>query len=109
MGPRGHRRCGRPARARAQPGLTSVDQGVTPVSKTRLMTAATTAVAGLLLTGCGSATPGVAVKVGDEEISTRQVDEVTANYCTAVGELGSAVPRGFVRQYVVQLMTLRSQ
>jgi hypothetical protein len=79
------------------------------VSKTRLMTAATTAIAGLLLTGCGSASPGVAVKVGDEEISTRHVDEVTANYCTAVGELESAVPMGFVRQYVVQLLTLRSQ
>ncbi|MCY4726989.1 hypothetical protein NYO98_11935 [Nocardioides sp. STR2] len=79
------------------------------MSKTRLMTAATTALAGLLLTGCGSASPGVAVKVGDEEISTRHVDEVTANYCTAVGELESAVPMGFVRQYVVQLLTLRSQ
>jgi hypothetical protein len=79
------------------------------VSKTRLVTAATTALAGLLLTGCGAATPGVAVKVGDEEISTRHVDEVTANYCTAVGDLESAVPMGFVRQYVVQLLTLRSQ
>ena len=79
------------------------------MSKTRLRTAATTAIAGLLLTGCGSANPGVAVKVGDEEISTRHVDEVTSNYCTAVGELESAVPMGFVRQYVVQLLTLRSQ
>jgi hypothetical protein len=83
------------------------------VSKTRRMTAAPTwvmvALAGLLLTGCGSASPGVAVKVGDEEISTRHVDAVTTNYCTAVGELESAVPMGFVRQYVVQLLTLRSQ
>lgn len=79
------------------------------MSKTRLMTAATTAIAGLLLTGCGTASPGVAVKVGDEEISTRHVNEVTSNYCTAVGELESAVPMGFVRQYVVQLLTLRSQ
>ena len=54
------------------------------MSKTRRMTAAPTwvmvALAGLLLTGCGSASPGVAVKVGDEEISTRHVDAVTANY-----------------------------
>lgn len=82
------------------------------MSKTRLTAAPTwvmVALAGLLLTGCGSASPGVAVKVGDEEISTRHVDEVTSNYCTAVGELESAVPMGFVRQYVVQLLTLRSQ
>jgi len=83
------------------------------VSKTRLMTAAPTwvmvALAGLLLAGCGSATPGVAVTVGDEQISNRHVDDVTANYCTAVGKLESAVPMSFVRQYVVQLLTLRSQ
>jgi len=79
------------------------------VSKTRLMTTATTVLAGLLLTGCGSAAPGVAVKVGDEELTVRHVDAVTANYCTAVGDLESEVPMGFVRQYVVQLLTLRSQ
>jgi hypothetical protein len=83
------------------------------VSKTRLMTAApawlTVGLAGLLLTGCGSATPGVAVQVGDEELTVRHVDAVTANYCTAVGDLESEVPMSFVRQYVVQLLTLRSQ
>ena len=83
------------------------------MSKTRLMTAAPggvmVALAGLLLAGCGSATPGVAVTVGDEQISNRHVDDVTANYCTAVGKLESAVPMSFVRQYVVQLLTLRSQ
>lgn len=83
------------------------------MSKTRLMTAAPawvmTGLAGLLLTGCGSASPGVAVQVGDEELTVRHVDEVTANYCTAVGDLESEVPMSFVRQYVVQLLTLRSQ
>jgi hypothetical protein len=69
----------------------------------------TVGLAGLLLTGCGSASPGVAVKVGDEELSVRHVDAVTANYCTAVGELEAEVPMSFVRQYVVQLLTLRSQ
>lgn len=79
------------------------------MSKTRLTTAATTALAGLLLTGCGSAAPGIAVKVGDEELTVRHVDSVAEHYCTAVGDLESEVPMGFVRQYVVQLLTLRSQ
>ena len=59
------------------------------MSKTRLMTAATLGVAGLLLTGCGSAAPGVAVKVGDEVLTVREVDSVTAHYCTAVGDSSS--------------------
>ena len=48
------------------------------MSKTRLMTAATIGVAGLLLTGCGSAAPGVAVKVGDEVLTVRDVDAATS-------------------------------
>ena len=47
------------------------------MSKTRLMTAAptwlTVGVAGLLLTGCGSAAPGVAAQVGDEELTVRDI------------------------------------
>jgi hypothetical protein len=69
--------------------------------------------AGLVLTGCGSAAPGVAVKVGDEEISTGRVDSAAANMCTALSDQfeaeGTTVPMGFVRQGVVQLLTLRSQ
>lgn len=84
------------------------------MSKTRLMTAApawlTVGVAGLLLTGCGSASPGIAAKVGDETLTVRDIDSATANYCTSVEEqLESPVPMSFVRQYVVQLLTLRSQ
>ena len=80
------------------------------MSMTRLMTAATMGVAGLLLTGCGSAAPGVAVKVGDEVLTVRDVDTTTSHYCTSVGEqFESTVPMSFVRQYVVQLLTLRSQ
>jgi hypothetical protein len=84
------------------------------VSKTRLMTAAptwlTVGVAGLLLTGCGSAAPGVAAQIGDEELTVRDIDSATAHYCTSVEEqLESPVPMSFVRQYVVQLLTLRSQ
>jgi hypothetical protein len=85
------------------------------VSKTRLKTAVRTvgavALSGLVLTGCaGSAQPGVAVQVGDETISTRTVDRASANVCTALGDEfranGTVVPMGFIRQGVVQLMTL---
>ena len=42
----------------------------------------------VLLTGCGVAQtqfhPGIAARVGDDTITTKHVDEVTADYCTAV-------------------------
>ena len=79
------------------------------MSKTRLLRAATLGVAGLLLTGCGSAAPGIAAKVGEEELTVRQVDSATAHYCTALGELESEVPMGYVRQFVLQLLALRAQ
>ena len=80
------------------------------MSKTRLMTAATMCVAGVLLTGCGSATPGIAATVGDQTLKLKDIDTATTHYCTSVGgQLDSPVPMSFVRQYVVQLLTLRSQ
>jgi hypothetical protein len=112
MGPWGDRRDRRPA----DTGIDSSDpdQQERHVSTTRLTTAAkswlTVAAAGLLLTGCGSASPGVAVKVGDDVLTVRDIDTTTSHYCTAVGEqFESVVPMSFVRQYVVQLLTLRSQ
>ena len=79
------------------------------MSKTRLLRAATLGVAGLLLTGCGSASPGVAARIGDQELTVRQVDSATAHYCTALGTLESEVPMSYVRQFVIQLLALRSQ
>ena len=80
------------------------------MSKTRLLTAATLGVVGLLLTGCGSASPGVAAKIGDETLSVRYVDSVAAHYCTARGkDLEAAAPMGYVRSYVLRYLTLRSQ
>jgi hypothetical protein len=83
------------------------------VSKTRLMTAATTVLAGLLVTGCGSAAPGIAVKVGDEELTVREVDAAASRMCTALGDRfaseNTVLPMSFVRQGTLQLMTLRTQ
>ena len=79
------------------------------MSKTRLLSAVTLGIAGMLLTGCGSAAPGVAARIGDQELTVRQVDAATGHYCTALGELESEVPMGYVRQFVVQLLALRAQ
>lgn len=87
------------------------------MSNTRLMRATRTmvaiAAAGVVLTGCGSASPGVAVEVGDEEISIDRVDTAADHMCTALSDQfeaeGTTVPMGFVRQGVVQLLTLRAQ
>ncbi len=83
------------------------------MSKTRLMTGATLGVAGLLLSGCGSASPGVAVRVGDETLSVSDVDGAAERMCTALGEQFEAqsttLPMSFVRQGTIQLLTLRAQ
>lgn len=50
----------------------------------------------VLLAGCGLAGtefhPGVAAQVGDETITTRHVDEVTTNYCTAIEKITKGAP-----------------
>ena len=83
------------------------------MSKTRLMTAVTTVLAGLLLAGCGSAAPGIAVKVGDEELTVREVDAAASRMCTALADQfasqNTVLPMSFVRQGTLQLMTLRAQ
>lgn len=82
------------------------------MSKTRLMTAVTLGVTGLLLSGCGGATPGIAATVGDQELTVRQIDTATSHYCTAISDQLKAdgpYPMSTVRQYVVRVLALRSQ
>lgn len=82
------------------------------MSKTRLMTGAMLA-AGLLLSGCGTASPGVAARVGDETLSVSEVDGAAGRMCAALGDQFEAesttLPMSFVRQGTIQLLTLRSQ
>lgn len=82
------------------------------MSKTRLMTGAMLA-AGLLLSGCGNASPGVAARVGDETLSVSEVDGAAGRMCAALGDQFEAesttLPMSFVRQGTIQLLTLRSQ
>lgn len=82
------------------------------MSKTRLMTAVTLGVTALVLSGCGSATPGVAATVGDEQLTVRAIDTATSHYCTAISDQLKAegpYPMGTVKQYVVRVLALRSQ
>lgn len=71
-------------------------------------------VAGALLTGCGSASPGVAVQVGDQEISVNEVDSLAADYCQAIEKQLAAqnpaqtVPNRFFRGGIAGTLTLRS-
>jgi len=46
--------------------------------------------AATVLSSCGSASPGVAAQVGDDTITTSQVDELAADVCT----LQKALPKG---------------
>jgi hypothetical protein len=70
------------------------------------------ALAAFTLSGCGAANPGVAVHVGDETLSTTQVDELTVAYCEGITpqlESGGAVfPMSFVRGYVVRNLTVKA-
>ena len=81
------------------------------MSKT-LGTSAVLAVAGLILTGCGAAHPGVAAQVGDETISSNRVDELAGEYCQAVTKQlegnNQQVPQRYLRAGIVGSLALRS-
>lgn len=82
------------------------------MSKTMLLKVAVLASAGLVLSGCGSLSPGVAVEVGDETISTQRIDTAAEHYCTAVTEQleadGTQLPMGLLRKIAVERLTVRS-
>ena len=69
-------------------------------------------VAGLLLSGCGSARPGVAAQVGDERITVREVDQLAQDYCQAFEEQfegnGEVVPHRYLRGGILGLITRRT-
>lgn len=70
------------------------------------------ALAALALTGCGALQPGVAVEVGDETVSLERVDEVTADFCSAVEpqleSQAETIPHGFFRSGIAGTLALRS-
>jgi hypothetical protein len=70
------------------------------------------ALTALALTGCGALQPGAAVEVGDETISRERVDEVAADFCTAVEpqleSQAETIPHGFFRSGIAGTLALRS-
>jgi len=82
------------------------------VSITRLGRLAVIGAAVVLLTGCAGATPGVAVQVGEESITVDELDDLTADYCTAIEDQltggGQVVPLRFFRSGLAGILANRS-
>src|SRR4051794_23638873 len=71
------------------------------------------AVAAVLLTGCGAVpdlNPGVAVRVGDDTVTTRDVADLAADYCDAAASqlTGQALPRHYLNSRVAGSLAVRS-
>jgi peptidyl-prolyl cis-trans isomerase SurA len=68
----------------------------------------------VLLTGCGAVpdlNPGIAVRVDDEKVSTRDLEELATDYCSALSsgeQAGGAVPNHFVYGLSASSLGLRS-
>ena len=79
------------------------------MSPRRLSVAVIALATTVLLAGCGDAQPGVAVRVGDREVSTRTVDAMTTAYCDAVAEVGAApVSLRSVQEQMVGAVAVRT-
>jgi peptidyl-prolyl cis-trans isomerase SurA len=76
--------------------------------------AALAAAAVVLLTGCGAVpdlNPGVAVRVDDDAVSTRDLEDLAVDYCSALAageQAGGAVPNHFVYGLSASSLGLRS-
>jgi hypothetical protein len=70
------------------------------------------AVAALSLSGCGISNPGVASEVGDQTVSTSDVNRLTTGYCDALRPQlesgGQIYPIRYLRGYVVGNLTVKA-
>jgi hypothetical protein len=85
---------------------------VTRVSRVRGLAGLAVASA-VLLTGCGAVpdlNPGVAVRVGDDSVSTRDVADLASDYCEAAEPQlqGQALPRHYLNGRVASSLALRA-
>ena len=65
----------------------------------------------LLLSGCAGLRPGTAVEVGDEQITTSEVDDVTTQFCAALEEpldqQAQTIPHGYFRGGIAGVLAMR--
>jgi len=85
---------------------------VSRVSRVRALAGLAVASA-VLLTGCGAVpdlNPGVAVRVGDDSVSTRDVADLASDYCDAAEPQlkGQALPRHYLNGQVASSLAMRS-
>src|SRR3954451_5136147 len=110
MGPRCDRRGDRPARP--PDGRARSTEGEVVRFPQQAVAALVAAAAALTLSGCGQASPGVASKVGDQTVSTSDVNRLTSGYCAAFADQfkaqGQIYPLRYVRAYVAGQMTLKA-
>lgn len=85
------------------------------VGRSRLRLGAGLALAVVLLTGCAGLQPGVAIVVGDEQISVNEVDDLASSICnleeanpTQGQDSGTQVVGSQVRNSAMQALALRS-
>lgn len=68
-------------------------------------------VAMLLLTGCAGLHPGTAVQVGDQQITTDEIDDVATQFCAALEEplnqQAQTIPHSYFRGGIAGVLALR--
>ena len=65
----------------------------------------------LLLSGCAGLRPGTAVEVGDEQITTSEIDAVTTQFCAALEEplnqQAQTIPHSYFRGGIAGVLAMR--
>ena len=69
------------------------------------------ALAAVLLSGCAGLRPGTAAQVGDERITTREVDEVATQFCkaleTQLRQQAETIPHSYFRGGIAGTLAMR--
>lgn len=65
----------------------------------------------VLLSGCAGLRPGTAVEVGEERITTGELDSIASRYCSAASpsldQQAQSIPNGYLRSGIAGLLAMR--